>query len=105
MQLRLMLAAICCQKGDLELNLARHREILRQASREQCQIAVFPEMSLTGSIDPRTDPDLLMGLAWEVVRSLVDAPHGYSVAAVFGIAERAGDHVSHITQVYASHGR
>ena len=46
-----------------------------------------------------------MGLDSEVVASLVDATQAHSVAAVFGIAERAGDGACHITQVYASHGR
>jgi predicted amidohydrolase len=103
--LRLMLASICCQKGDWEGNLARHREILRQASDAQCQIAVFPEMSLTGSVDPRADPQDLIGLDSRAVRLLVEATQEYSVAAAFGISERADNGASHISQIYASHGQ
>lgn len=103
--LRLMLGSICCQKGDLAGNLARHREILRQASNAQCQIAVFPEMSLTGSIDPRTNPEDLIGIGSQAVLSLVEATQEHSVAAVFGISERTDNGASHITQIYASHGQ
>lgn len=44
-----MLAAICCQKGDSAANLAAHGEVLWQARAQGCHLAVFPEMSLSGS--------------------------------------------------------
>jgi predicted amidohydrolase len=100
-----MLASVCCQKGDWEGNLGIHREVLRQASSAQCVLAVFPEMSLTGSIDPLTNPEGSVGLDSEVVRSLVESTQRYSVAAVFGISERGDNGESHVTQVYASHGK
>ena len=100
-----MLASICCQKGDWEGNLSIHRDVLRQASSAQCVLAVFPEMSLTGSIDPLTNPEGSVGLRSEVVRLLVESTQRYSVAAVFGISERGDNGESYITQVYASHGK
>lgn len=103
--LRLILASICCEKGDWKRNLASHREVLRQASRAECLIAVFPEMSLTGSIDPVTNPAGLVSLDSEPVRSLVEATQEHSVAAIFGVAERADNGADHITQIYASHGQ
>ena len=48
--MRVLLAAITCEKGDLDGNLVRH---LRRSTRQLCgcDLAVFPEMSLTGSVD------------------------------------------------------
>jgi predicted amidohydrolase len=102
--LQLMLASVRCAKGDLEGNLAIHREVLRQAANAQCHLAIFPEMSLSGSVDPRTDPEDVIRLDSEVVRSLVEYTQEFSVASVFGISERADNGASHITQIYASHG-
>jgi len=102
---RLMLASIRCEKGDSEANLASHIDVLQKASREGCQLAVFPEMSLSGSVDPRTDPGALLRIDSGAVRSLVESTQRHSVGAVFGIAEQAGTDVSHITQIYATAGR
>jgi predicted amidohydrolase len=65
-----MLAAICCQKGDWPANLAAHEEVLARARDAGCQLAAFPEMSLTGSVDPAADPGDLLRLDSEPVRSL-----------------------------------
>ncbi len=103
--IRLMLASIRCEKGDWEANLAAHLQVLRQASGRGCQLAVFPEMSLSGSVDPDTEPRRLLRMNSDAVESLVDSTQRYSVGAIFGIAERAEDGVSHITQIYAAQGR
>src|ERR1022692_3377568 len=54
--LRVMLAALCCQKGDWEANLAAHCEVLASAREAGCHLAVFPEMSLSGSAAPPGAP-------------------------------------------------
>ncbi|MGO9344442.1 MAG: nitrilase-related carbon-nitrogen hydrolase [Acidimicrobiales bacterium] len=102
---RLMLASISCEKGDWQANLAAHVEVMRQASGEGCQLAVFPEMSLSGSVDPAEHPDALLRIDSDAVQSVVDSTQQHSVGAIFGIAERADDGNSHITQIYASQGR
>ena len=102
---RIMLAAICCQKGDWTANLACHDEVLGRARQEGCQLAAFPEMSLTGSVDPAAHPEGLLHLDSEPVRSLADLTRRHSVAAVFGVAERDSSGAAHITQVFASGGR
>ena len=100
-----MLAALRCQKGDGEANLAAHREILCRAREEGCRLAVFPEMSLSGSLDPRADPGALLRLDSGPVRSLVRATDEHAVAAIFGLSERGEDGNPYITQAYASQGR
>jgi predicted amidohydrolase len=101
---RVILAAICCQKGDWPANLAAHEEVLARARDEGCALAAFPEMSLTGSVDPVAHPGALLRLDSEPVRALAGLTRQYTVAAVFGVAER-GDGGAHITQVYARDGR
>jgi predicted amidohydrolase len=100
---RILLAALRCGKSDPAGNLAAHEEMLEQARAADCPLAVFPEMSLSGSVNPTTRPDRLLRLDSAAVLSLVEATARTGVAAVFGIAERAGD--PHITQVYAQQGQ
>ena len=55
--MRILLAAVNAPKGDLDGNLARHLAALDQARAQGCHLAVFPECSLTGSVDPRRRPE------------------------------------------------
>jgi predicted amidohydrolase/8-oxo-dGTP pyrophosphatase MutT (NUDIX family) len=100
--MRLALASILCEKDDLAGNLGRHLDVLDLARRERCDLAVFPEMSITGSIDPAS-PDDAVAIDHPTVRALIDAAAGMHVAVLFGLAERSSDGV-HITQAYAHHG-
>jgi NAD+ synthase (glutamine-hydrolysing) len=80
---RLLLAAIRCEKGDLDGNLARHLEILDEARGAGCDLAVFPEMSLTGSVDPRTHAGRLIAVDHPVV-ARERGPHITQLLAVDG---------------------
>jgi Carbon-nitrogen hydrolase len=102
--MRILLAAVNAPKCDLDGNLARHLAVLDQARAQRCEVAVFPELSLTGSVDPRRHPERALALDAEPVRALLDGTRRAGVAAVFGIAERAGS-AFHITQVYGHSGR
>jgi len=102
--MRILLAAVNAPKGDLDGNLARHLAVLDQARAQGCEVAVFPELSLTGSVDPRRHPERALALDAGPVRALLEGTRRAGVAAVFGIAERAGP-AFHITQVYGHTGR
>ena len=102
--MRALLAAIRCEKGDVEGNLVAHTAILREAAARGCDLTLFPEMSLTGSVDPAANPERLIGLDHQAVSDLASAADGRTVAC-FGIAERSADGRPHITQVVAAGGR
>jgi predicted amidohydrolase len=102
--MRLLLAAMNSAKGGVEDNLRAHGALLEEAAAAGCDLAVFPEFSLTGSVDPVRHPERALAVHAEPVRALVAATRRTGVAAVFGIAERAGE-TFHITQLYASGGR
>lgn len=92
-----------CEKGDLSGNLARHVTLMKEARRAGCELAVLPEFSLTGSVDPRTHPEQTVTLEHPAVEELVDATVAVGVGVVFGLAERRDDSFS-ITQAYAQSG-
>jgi NAD+ synthase (glutamine-hydrolysing) len=96
---RVLLAAVECAKGGLEGNLGRHLAVVGDGVAAGCEVVVFPEMSLTGSVDPTRRPERLVGLDHPVVERLVAAADG--VGVLFGIAEEG----PYITQVYAADGR
>jgi predicted amidohydrolase len=103
--MRVQLAAICCGKGDAEGNLAVHLRLLERAAAAECDLVLFPEMSLTGSADPAARPDHLVTLDHPVVARLVRATGETGVGACFGVAERSAAGDSHITQVFAAGGQ
>ena len=100
---RCLLAAIHCEKGDVTGNLSAHLRLVRPAAATGCQLAVFPEMSLTGSADPATHPERLIPLDHPAVTRLAAASAVVS-GVCFGIAERASDQQPRITHVVAAAG-
>ena len=71
--MRGLLAAITCEKGDLDGNLERHVDALRTAADVGCELAVFPEMSLTGSVNPIGHPERAVRADDEAVHRLAAA--------------------------------
>ena len=69
-----------------------------------CDVAVFPEFSLTGSVDPSRHPERAVAIDAEPVQAMIEATWRTGVAAVFGIAEHL-DGAFHISQVYGHSGR
>lgn len=102
--MRCLLAAIRCEKGEVAANLAAHLDLVARAAAEGCQLAVFPEMSLTGSAEPATHPERLVPLTHPAVTELARASGAAGIGVCFGIAERANDGPS-ITQVFAAAGQ
>jgi predicted amidohydrolase len=102
--MRVQLAAVRCPKGDIDTNLSSHLSLLASAQSAGCDLALFPEMSLTGSADPASDPQRLITLDHPAVGTLVRASGQTGVAVVFGLAERDRDGQPRITQVVAVGG-
>ncbi len=102
--MRVLLAAIRCPKGDIEANLAAHRALLAEAAAAGCALALFPEMSLTGSVDPVAHPEWLAGLDHPAIAALAGAAGETGVGACFGVAERSPGGAAHITQLFAADG-
>lgn len=103
--MRALLAAMRCEKGAVEANLASHRAALERASAAGCDLAVFPELSLTGSVDPHRQPEAPLEVEDDRVGELVAATVVLGVGAVFGLAERGGGGRTHISQAFARDGR
>ena len=101
--LRIALAQVAPRLGDLEANLARHVELLREARGGGADLVVFPELGLTGY--------LLQDLAGEVAMRLDDPRLGALVAetagcsAVVSFVEESADHRLFIAAALLEDGR
>lgn len=102
--MNILLASINCQKTELELNLETHKRVIREAADAGCDIAVFPEMSLTGYLDPAIHEQHFLSLDSPHIATLVGYADLLSVNVLFGIAERGNNDKFHITQVHAADG-
>lgn len=98
----MLLAAVRCEKDDVDGNLATHLRLLRSAATTGCDLVLFPEMSLTGSVHPPTHPHRLVALDHPAVAALAAASGETGVC--FGIAERSPAGEPHITQIVAAGG-
>ena len=103
--MRVLLAALQCQKGDLAGNLSSHLQIVLDAIAAGCELVLFPEMSLTGSTDADRNPEWLVSLDHEAVLELIRASARTGMGICFGIAERSSERRAHIAQVFAAGGR
>lgn len=101
--MRILLAALTCAKGDLVANAEQHERVLAEAHDAGCTLAVFPEMSLTGSVDPIAHPHRAIALDDPTVDRIAAATRATGVDALFGIGERTGDGFV-ITQVHVTGG-
>jgi predicted amidohydrolase len=99
-----LLTALRCGKGELADNVARHVELLSDGAAAGARVVVFPELSLTGSVDPVRWPGHAIALDDPAVAAIADATARTGVATLFGIAE-ACDGAVFITQVLADDGR
>ena len=102
--MRALLTAVACQPRDAAANLAMHVDLLGRAAEDGCSLVVFPEFSLTGSVDPQRHPDDAVAMDAPEVAALVEAAGDLGVAAVFGLGERGGAEFF-ITQAVAAGGR
>ena len=50
MKLNLALAQIAPKLGDVEANLEKHLDYIKQARKQKADLVVFPELSLTGYV-------------------------------------------------------
>jgi predicted amidohydrolase len=102
-QLRVALAQLAPRLGDVEANLARHVELLRDARAGGADLVVFPELGLTGY--------LLQDLAGEVAMHLDDprlaalAAETAGCSAVVSFVEESGDHRLFIAAALLEDGR
>jgi NAD+ synthase (glutamine-hydrolysing) len=101
--LRVALAQISPTLGDRERNLALHLAQIEAARRQQADLIVFPELSLTGYFVRDMVPDLALSPVGPVVGRLIEAAGPTSLVA--GLVEESARHRFFNAAFFAEGGR
>lgn len=101
--IRVALAQIAPALGRLDLNLARHHELLQQARRDGADLVVFPELGLTGYLLQDLAAEVAMRLDDPRLAGLAAATEGLS--AVVSFVEESADHRLFIAAALLEDGR
>jgi predicted amidohydrolase len=101
--LRVALAQIAPVLGDRDRNLALHLEQIQAAARQQADLIVFPELSLTGYFVRDMVPDLALTPGAPQIKQLLEAAG--KMALVAGFVEESPQHRFFNTSFYAEGGQ
>jgi len=88
--IRVALAQIAPTLGRLDLNLARHHELIEQARADRADLVVFPELGLTGYQLQDLASEVALRLDDSRLADLAEATHDLS--AVVSFVEESADH-------------
>jgi NAD+ synthase (glutamine-hydrolysing) len=105
MRLNLSLAQIATKLGDVEFNLEKHLNYIKQAKEQKADLVVFPELSLTGYVVQ----DLVATVAHRpmeedpIFRHLLEASRDLDI--VVGFVDEDSRHRFFIASTYLSGGR
>lgn len=105
MKLNLALAQISTKLGDVQANLAKHLDYIKQAQAQKADLLIFPELSLTGYVLQ----DLVASVAHKpaetdpVFKPLLEASHNLDL--MVGFVDEDSRHRFYIASAYLSGGR
>ncbi|HEY8169212.1 MAG TPA: nitrilase-related carbon-nitrogen hydrolase [Candidatus Limnocylindrales bacterium] len=88
--LRIALAQLAPQLGDLGTNLDRHAALIEDARRDGAGLVVFPELGLTGYLLQDLAADVAMRIDDERLTALAAGTSG--ISAVVSFVEESADH-------------
>ena len=103
MNFRIGIAQITPKLGDVELNLAKYREHVENACRENCQLVLFPELTLTGYFLRDVVPDVALKLDSPEIEELKRLSRKISLVA--GLVGEAPDFRFYNSAVYLESGK
>lgn len=104
MELTIALVQMRCEKGDLSGNLLEMERFVAEAARHSAGFLVFPEMCITGYIDPAQHPEAVLGREHEAVDRVVAMSRKHGLTIVSGFVEQNPGGKPFITHFVASRG-
>jgi (R)-amidase len=94
-----------CEKGAIDDNLALIQSYLREGVEHGVEIMCFPEMNITGYIDPTRQPEAMLHLDGPKVARFVAMTGDLPIMAIAGLVESNPQGKPFITQVVAGGGK
>jgi len=99
------LAQMRCEKGAIAANLDAISHTLAEAAALDVDILGFPEMSITGYVDPTQYPEAILRLDGPEISRLLDITRGLPTTLLAGLVEANPRGKPFITQVAVRDGR
>jgi len=103
--LNVALVQMGCEKGAIDQNLALTDLHVQAAAARGVDIVCFPEMSISGYVDPNRQPEAVLRLDGPEVRRFVALTSGANIVAIGGIVEVNPAGKPFITQIVARDGQ
>jgi predicted amidohydrolase len=103
-QLSLALIQMRCQKAAIEDNIKEMRRYLDQAKNAKADMVCFPEMNITGYIDPRQHPEAVLSREHSAIKEITGLSREYHTAIIAGFVEQNNAGKPFITQLVAQDG-
>jgi NAD+ synthase (glutamine-hydrolysing) len=105
MQLSLALAQIATRLGDVQANLEKHLDFIKQARAQKADLIVFPELSLTGYVLQDLVPTISHHASEQdaVFRPLLKASQDLDI--MVGFVDEDARHRFYIASAYLSGGK
>jgi NAD+ synthase (glutamine-hydrolysing) len=105
MKIKIALAQIATHLGDVSRNLPKHLELIERAIRENAQLVVFPELSLTGYCLQDLVPTVVHSASESdpIFKPLLDASNKIDI--VVGFVDEDTRHRFFIASAYLSGGK
>lgn len=105
MAVRIGLAQMVCEKAAIEQNLQAIQDYIEQGKALNLDFLCFPEMSITGYINPEQDVAAILTLDNPEVARFVEMSRGHSITLMAGIVEANPAGKPFITQLVAQDGQ
>jgi predicted amidohydrolase len=93
-----------CEKGAIDANLAAIQSYLQEAISRDVDIICFPEMSITGYIDPSRQPEAILRLDGPEVARFLAMTRGAQITVLAGLVEANPNGKPFISQIVAHDG-
>lgn len=92
------------EKGRILDNLKTIEEYIKQSKARNTEIICFPEMSITGYIDPTKYSEAVLNINSSAIKRIVELSKSYRIAIIAGFVEKNPDDKPFITQIAAYNG-
>lgn len=102
--MRVALVQMASQKGEIATNLTEHARQIEAAQARGVDLILFPEMSITGYIDPSRWPEAVLRVDGPEINQFVALTSASDITAVAGLVEHNSNGHPFITQIAAQAG-
>lgn len=103
--MKIGLVQMCCEKGAIDANLASIEAYLKEGVDQGVDIMCFPEMSITGYINPTRDSEAVLHLDGPEVARFIEMTRELPITALAGLVEVNPQGKPFITQIVARAGK